>query len=74
MKIHSVSLEVQAFHIQPWGLTPAQDFRFVIEQMVPVEPCHERWELIDLIYEAVLDNDLWPSVLIKLAEADIFRS
>src|SRR4030088_1903407 len=25
--------------------------------------------LIDLIYEAVLDNDLWPSVLIKLADA-----
>lgn len=25
--------------------------------------------LIDLIYEAVHDNDLWPSVLIKLAEA-----
>jgi DNA-binding CsgD family transcriptional regulator len=25
--------------------------------------------LIDLIYEAVLDNDLWPSVLIKLANA-----
>jgi DNA-binding CsgD family transcriptional regulator len=24
--------------------------------------------LIDLIYEAVLDNDLWPSVLIKLAD------
>jgi DNA-binding CsgD family transcriptional regulator len=25
--------------------------------------------LIDLIYEAVLDNDLWPSVLVKLADA-----
>src|SRR5580704_7430277 len=25
--------------------------------------------LIDLIYDAVLDNDLWPSVLIKLADA-----
>jgi DNA-binding CsgD family transcriptional regulator len=25
--------------------------------------------LIDLIYEATLDNDLWPSVLIKLADA-----
>ncbi|MGH6856662.1 MAG: helix-turn-helix transcriptional regulator [Methylocella sp.] len=25
--------------------------------------------LIDLIYEAVLDNDLWPSVLIKIADA-----
>jgi DNA-binding CsgD family transcriptional regulator len=25
--------------------------------------------LIDLVYEAVLDNDLWPSVLIKLADA-----
>ena len=25
--------------------------------------------LIDLIYEAVLDNDLWPSVLSKLADA-----
>src|ERR1700680_4674305 len=25
--------------------------------------------LIDLIYEAVLDNDLWPSVRIKLADA-----
>jgi DNA-binding CsgD family transcriptional regulator len=25
--------------------------------------------LIDLIYDAVLDNDLWPSVLVKLADA-----
>ena len=25
--------------------------------------------LIDLIYEAALDNDLWPEVLIKLADA-----
>src|ERR1700730_13289592 len=25
--------------------------------------------LIDLIYEAVLDNDLWPSVLVKLADS-----
>ena len=25
--------------------------------------------LIDLIYEAALDNDLWPGVVIKLADA-----
>jgi hypothetical protein len=25
--------------------------------------------LVDLIYEAVLDSDLWPSVLVKLASA-----
>src|SRR3977135_2597156 len=72
MKIDDASLGVQAFHALALGQCQPRSFALLLSKWSPrghaMSDGKELSALIDLIYEAVLDNDLWPSVLIKLAD------